>query len=159
MNIINDIISQAKNASNKANLFKPELLSQLFDYIQEIIKTPSINQYYSSKNFQSLFHSLVLIPNYKPIAYKLIEVFLRSSIDKEHNEAFIKLILNRFISLSSSSNKKKETDEKKIFFIEINKLREFLLMCKTLKVTFLQETLSASQKNLNEKIVEFVFQI
>ena len=156
MNIINDIISQAKNASNKANLFKPELLSQLLDYIQEIIKIPSINQYYSSKNFQSLFHSLVLIPNYKPIAYKLIEVFLRSSLDKEHNEAFIKLILNRFISLSSSSNKKKETDEKKIFFIEINKLREYLLMCKTLKVTFLQETLSASQKNLNEKIVDFV---
>ena len=115
MNIINDIISQAKNASNKANLFKPELLSQLLDYIQEIIKTPSINQYYSSKNFQSLFHSLVLIPNYKPIAYKLIEVFLRSSIDKEHNEAFIKLILNRFISLSSSSNKKKKQMKKKYF--------------------------------------------
>ena len=153
-NIINDIISQAQNnANNKNNLFKPELLLPLFDYIQETNKTQSIYQYFFSKNFESLFHSLVCIPNYKIIAYKIIEVFLRTSLDKEHNEAFIKLILNKF----KSSSDIKEKDEKKLFIIELNKLKELLYMYRTLKVAFLEEILSEkSLKNMKENIIDFV---
>ena len=155
LNIINDIITQSKDIDNPNNtLMKPEMLDYIFDYIQEIIKTDSIYQYFSSKKFDSLFHSLVCITSYQNIAYKIIEVFLRSSKDKEHNEALIKLILNRFISTFDVVGK----DEKKLFIIEINKLRELLLMITTLKVTFLKEALSekSSQKNMNEKIVDFV---
>ena len=155
LNIINDIISQNKDIDNSNNtLMKPEMLYHIFDYIQEIIKSDTIYQYFSSKKFDSLFHSLVCIQNYQNIAYKIIEVFLRSSKDKEHNEALIKLILNRLISTIDVVGK----DEQKLFIIEINKIRELLLMLKTLKVTFLKEALSekSSQKNMNEKIVSFV---
>ena len=152
LNIINDIINQAKNKTNDM-VFKPDLLLQLFDYIQEIIKNEKTYQYFCTKNFLSLFHSLVCINNYKGVAYKIIEVFLRSSKDKENNEAYIKLLLNRYISLFS--NDEKEKDEKKIYYIEINKFRELLFMYRTLKVTFYMETLSekATQKNMNENII------
>ena len=152
LNIINDIINQAKNKTNE-NCFKPELIYELFDYIQEIIKNEAIYQYFSSKNFLSLFHSLVCINNYKGVAYKIIEIFLKSSKDKENNEAYIKLILNRYISLFN--NDQKEKDEKKLYYIEINKFKELLFMYKTLKVTFIMETLSekATQKNMNENII------
>ena len=153
LNIINDIINQVKNKTNE-NLFKSELIYPLFDYIQEIIKNETIYQYFSTKNFISLFHSLVCIINYKGIAYKIIEVFLKSSKDKEHNEATIKLILNRYLSLST--NEIKENDEKKIYFIEMNKLRELLFMYRTLKTTFIMETLSDKSISMNEKIVDFV---
>ena len=154
LNIINDIISQTQKKT-KDNLFNPELLEPLFDYVQEIVKNESTYKFFASKNFLSLFHSLVCIPNYKGIAYKIIEVLLTSSKDKEHNEAFIKLILNRYISLSTEI---KEDDLKKIYFIEMNKIRELLYMLRTLKITFLMETLSekASQKNMNEKIINFI---
>ena len=155
LNIINDIITQTQNKTNE-NLFKAELLYPLFDYIQEIIKSETIYQYFSTKNFISLFHSLVCVPNYKGIAYKIIEVLLKSSKDKEHNEATIKLILNRYLSLST--NEIKEKDEKKIYFIEMNKFRELLFMYRTLKTTFIMETLSNNSKSssMNEKIVGFV---
>ena len=154
LSIINDIITQTQNKTNN-NLFKPELIYPLFDYVEEIVKTESTYKYFSSKNFLSLFHSLVCIPNYKGIAYNIIEVLLKSSKDKEHNEAFIKLILNRYLSLSTEI---KENDKKKIYFIEMNKFRELLFMYRTLKITFLMETLSekSSQKNMNEKIIDFV---
>ena len=155
LNIVNDIIISQSQKKENDNLLKPELLYPLFDYIQEIIKNDSIYKHFSSKNFISLFHSLVCIPRYKGIAYKIIEVILKSSKDKEHNEATIKLIVNRFISLSTSEIKDQE--EKKIYMIEINKFRELLFMYRTLKVTFIMETLSekSSQKNMNEKIVDF----
>ena len=60
--IINDIITSIQN-KKKDNLFKPELLYPLFDYIQEIIKNESTYQYFSKQNFISLFHSLVCVPN------------------------------------------------------------------------------------------------
>ena len=155
LNIINDIISQSKDINNPNNTFiKTEMLYHIFDYIQEIINSDTIYQYFSSKKFDSLFHSLVCIPSFKGIAYKIIEVFLRCSKDKEHNEALIKLILNRFISTIDVVGK----DEKNLFINEINKLRELLLMITTIKVTFLKESLSekSSQKNMNEKIISFV---
>ena len=154
LNIINEIISKTKKKT-KDNLFNPELLEPLFDYIQEIVKNESTYKFFSSKNFLSLFHSLVCIPNYKGIAYKIIEVLITSSKDKEHNEASIKLILNRYISLSTEI---KEDDLNKIYFIEMNKIKELLYMLRTLKITFLMETLSvkSSQKNMNEKIINFV---
>ena len=129
----------------------------LFDYIQEIIKEESIYKYFSDKNFPSLFHSIVSIPKYKPVAYKIIEVFLKSSIDKENNEAFIKFILNRYTYFSVEGVEEK--DEKKILFVEMNKIKELILMYRTLKITFVTETLnekSAIQNKLNEKIVEFI---
>ena len=156
MNIINDILSQVKQNKTE-NLFKPELLYFLFDYIQEIIKKNSIYKYFINKNFPSLFDTLVSIPKYKPIAYKIIEVFLKSSIDKENNEAFIKLILNRYNAFSIEGVDEK--DEKKIFFVEMNKIKELILMYRTLKSTFVNETLnekSAIQNKLNDKIVEFI---
>ena len=155
-NLINDVISQIKQNKTQ-NLFKPELLYFLFDYIQEIIKEESIYKYFSDKNFPSLFHSIVSIPKYKPVAYKIIEVFLKSSIDKENNEAFIKFILNRYTYFSVEGVEEK--DEKKILFVEMNKIKELILMYRTLKITFVTETLnekSAIQNKLNEKIVEFI---
>jgi hypothetical protein len=156
MNVIKEILAQIKQ-NKMQNLFKPELLYFLFDYIQEIIKKDSIYKYFSSKNFPSFFDTLVSIPKYKPIAYKIIEVFLKSSIDKENNEAFIKLILNRYNSFSAEGVEEKE--EKKIFFVEMNKIKELILMYRTLKITFINETLnekSAIQNKLNNKIVEFI---
>ena len=156
MDIINDILSKIKQNQTK-NLFKPELLYFLFDYIQEIIKTESIYKFFLSKNFPSLFQPFVSILKYKPIAYKIFEVFLKSTMDKEDNEAFIKLILNRYTFFSAEGVEEK--DEKKIFFVEMNKIKELILMYRTLKITFITETLnekSAIQNKLNDKIVEFV---
>ena len=155
-NIINDTLSKIKQ-NNTTNLYKPELLYFLFDYIQEIIKTESIYKYFSNKNFPSLFHSLVSVPKYKPVAYKVIEVFLKSSMDKENNEAFIKLILNRYNYFSAEGVEEK--DEKNIFLVEMNKIKELILMYRTLKITFMTETLnekSAIQNKLNDKIVNFI---
>ena len=159
MNLINDIISQIKKnkTQNLQNLFKPELLYFLFDYIQEIIKNESTYKYFSSKNFPSFYDTLVSIPRYKPIAYKIIEVLLKSSMDKENNEAFIKLILNRYNSFSAEGVEEK--DEKNIFFVEMNKIKELILMYRTLTITFKFETLSeksAIQNKMNDKIVEFI---
>ena len=156
MNLINGVLSQIKE--NKIqNLYKPELLYFLFDYIQEIIKSESIYKYFTDKKFQSFFDSLVSIPKYKPVAYKIIEVFLKSTMDKENNEALIKLILNRYTYFSAEGVEEK--DEKKIFFVEMNKIKELILMYRTLKTTFMIETLnekSAFQNKLNQKIVEFI---
>ena len=158
-NIINDIISQNKNKTNN-NLFKPELLYPLFDYVQDILKNQSTYQYFSSKNFPSLFYPLVSIINYKGIAYKIIEVFLKTSIDKEHNEAFIKLILSRDIFMPTNEDIKLDGNENKennIFFQEMNKFKEFLFMYRTLKVIFLQETLSEKTSlSLNKKIINLI---
>ena len=156
LNIIYDVIKQFKNKTNE-NLVKPELLYPLFDYVQEILKNESTYKYFSSKNFQSQFHSLVSILNYKGIAYKIIEVLLKSSTDKEHNEAFIKLIFSRYISIATNEDIN-NIDEKNLFIKEINKFKEFLFMYRTLKVTFLQETLSEKPtlQKMNEKIADFV---
>ena len=155
-NILNDNISLVTQKKTQ-NLYKPELLYYTFDYIQEIIKTESIYKYFSSKKFVSLFHSLVSIPYYKPIAYKIIEVVLKANMDKEDNEANIKLILNRYTSFSTADVEEK--NEKEILFVEMNKIKELILMYRTLKITFISETLnekSLLKTNLNEKIIEFI---
>ena len=155
-NLLNDVSSQI-NQNKTKNIFKPELLYFLFDYIQEIIKKESIYKYFSGKNFPSLFHSIVSIPKYKPVAYKIIDVFLKSAIDKENNEAFIKFILNRYTFFSVEGVEEK--DEKKILFVEMNKIKELILMYRTLKITFTKETLdekSAIQNKQNEKIIDFI---
>jgi hypothetical protein len=155
-NILNDNISLVTQKKTQ-NLYKPELLYYTFDYIQEIIKTESIYKYFSSKKFVSLFHSLVSIPYYKPIAYKIIEVVLKANMDKEDNEANIKLILNRYTSFSTADVEEK--NEKEILFVEMNKIKELILMYRTLKITFISETLnekSLLKTNLNEKSIEFI---
>ena len=156
LKIINEIISQIKQ-NKMQNLFKPELLYFLFDYIQEIIKKESLYKYFSDKKFPAFFDTFISTPKYKPIAYKIFEVYLKSSMDKENNEAYIKLILNRYNSFSAEGVEEK--DEKKIFFVEMNKIKELILMNKTLKCTFMNETLnekSATQNKLNNKIVDFI---
>ena len=156
LKIINEILSQIKQ-NKMQNLFKPELLYFLFDYIQEIIKKESIYNYFSDKKFPAFFDTFISIPKYKPIAYKIFEVYLKSSMDKENNEAYIKLILNRYNSFSAEGVEEK--DEKKIFFVEMNKIKELILMNKTLKITFMNETLnekSAIQNKLNNKIIDFI---
>ena len=155
-NIIKEISSNNNNNNNnKSNIFSVEMTIPLLDYAEEIIKNKITYEYFINKNFFSFFHSLTNKEKSKLIAYKILEIVLKTSIDKEQNEACIKLILNRYQSLNSI-----EQNESLLLQNEISKLKELLLMYKSSKITFLYETLSikSQQKNLNERIVSFLFQ-
>ena len=141
-NIINDIIkfneknkiNLTNNKDNKdnnniiteqRNIFTPKMIIPLLEYISKIIiHDNKIYQYFIEKNFIVSLNHFFNINNYKIVAYKFIELLIKSSKNKEMNEDRIKVILNRIDIVLN--NKKNDFDDIKELTLIIKSINTIL---------------------------------
>ena len=163
---ITDIINANYNEDNK-QIVSFEILEILLDYLNIVLKDKKMLKYFISLKFLDFFPFLVNNENYKKIAYKLIEIFLKASNNDERNleknKQQILVVLNRFYFFFSKDNSLKESDKKN--YDELYKLKELLLMNKAIRIYFNKNLLNINSnceynnsiENLNEKIINFYF--
>ena len=149
-NIINDIINyyEEKNkkienkekkdeiiqnkTSEPRNIFSSKMIFPLLEYISKIIQDNKIYQYFIDKNFIISLNSLFNTNGHKIVAYKFIELLMKSSKNKDMNEDRIKVILNRIdFILKKEEKSKKNLDEYEI----INELI-LIIKCLTTVIEF-----------------------
>ena len=69
--------------------------NMVLEYISKIIQDTKIYQYFIDKKFIHSLNSMFNTNEHKIVAYKFIELLIKSSQNKEMNEDRIKVILNR----------------------------------------------------------------
>ena len=138
-NIINDVIKfneDTKNLSIKneiniikseqRNIFTAKMIIPLLEYISKIIiHDNKIYQYFIEKNFIVSLNNFFNINNYKIVAYKFIELLIKSAKNKEMNIDRIKVILKRIELLLDNKN---ITKEKINSVNEFDKIEELILI-------------------------------
>ena len=118
----------------------------LLEYISKIIIYDNkIYQYFIEKNFIATLNQFFNINNYKIVAYKFIELLIKSSKNKNMNEERIKVILTRIEAILKNKN------ENKKFLEEYEKLKELILILKTLDKIISSDVLPEKEILLNNK--------
>ena len=167
-NIINEIINyyeEKKNNSNtiknknnentekknkeQRNIFSSQMIFPLLEYISKIIQDDNIYQYFIEKNFIVSLNSLFNTNEHKIVAYKFIELLMKSSKNKDINEDRIKVILNR---IDFILNKKDEQNKNKKNMDEFEKINELILILKIILTVFEYEIITDKKEDENKKI-------
>ena len=171
-NIINDITNSYEednkdkiNKNNKGNkeneqknIFTAEMIYPLLEYINKIIQDNKIYNYFMDKNFNESLNYLINKNEYKIIAYKFIELFIKSNKKKESNISRINDILNRIESIFENKNNKNKDDGK--ITDEFEKIKEIIIILKTMMVLIVNDVLPDTEneglnngKDIKKKIV------
>ena len=142
----NNIIKNTNNILEQRNIFTPKMIIPLLEYISKIIiHDNKIYQYFIEKNFIVSLKHFFNINSYKIVAYKFIELLIKSSKSKNMNIDRIKVILNRIdIILISKNDKKKYVDE-------FDKLQELILVLKSMNKLISLDVLPEKDININNK--------
>ena len=91
-------MNQKVQKNDQKNIFTAEMIYPLLEYINKIIQDNKIYNYFMDKNFNESLNYLINKNEYKIIAYKFIELFIKSNKKKESNISRINDILNRIES-------------------------------------------------------------
>ena len=135
----------------KRNVFSAEMIFPLLEYISKIIQDTKIYQYFIDKKFIHSLNSMFNTNEHKIVAYKFIELLIKSSQNKEMNEDRIKVILNR-IDIILNYKEDKNNKNKKILD-EFEKINELILILKSIIILIEYDILPNKdediQKNTN----------
>ena len=116
-----------KNITEQRNIFTAKMVIPLLEYISKIIiHDNKLYQYFIEKNFVATLNQFFNINNYKIVAYKFIELLIKSSNNKNMNKERIKVILTRIDDILNNKNKNKK------FLEEYESLKELILVMKTM---------------------------
>ena len=158
-NIINDIINYYQEDKNKKepedekrNIFTAEMVFPLLEYISKIIQDKNIFKYFMDKNFVISFNLLFDTKEHKVVAYKFIELLIKSNENKDMNDEMIKIILNR-VDLIFNYNKSDKNINKKIMD-EFEKIKEIIIILKFIITIVVYDVLPNNENNRNKSNIE-----
>ena len=117
-----------KKTTEQRNIFSAQMIFPLLEYISKIIQDNKIYQYFIDKNFIKSLNYLFNTDDHKIVAYKYIELLMKTSKIKEMNENRIKVILNRIDLVFNNDEKNKN----KIILNEFEKIYELILILKSI---------------------------
>ena len=145
--LIKSSVIATQNDNNKF-LLSTEMVIQLINFLKDILNNNEIITYFDSKKFFNFFPSPLKEGNIHNFEYKIFEVCLFISKNQDSNQQQIIVITDRYKFLKSNSKMN-----------EILKLSELLSIFELLENLFIKDILnSASAKNLNENIINIIFE-
>ena len=128
------------------NVFSAKMIIPLLEYISKVIIHDSkIYQYFIEKNFIVTLNQFFNINDYKVVAYNFIELLIKSAKNKNMNEDRIKVILNRIDLLLNNKN------ENKKYLQEFEKLKELILILKSINTIISNDILPEKEINFDNK--------
>ena len=148
-NIIKDkknAIVEKKNNMQK-NIFSSQMIFPLLEYISKIIQDNKIYEYFFNKHFIVTLNSLYNTNEHKIVTYKFIELFMKTSKNKELNLDPIRDILTR---IDYILNNKIEKNKNKKIFNEFEKIYELILILKSF-ITIIEYDILPNQEEIENK--------
>ena len=142
-------ITEKKTTTEQRNIFSAQMIFPLLEYISKIIQDDKIYLYFINKNFLSSLNPLFNTNEHKIVAYKFIELLMKSSKNKDINEDRIKVILKR---IDFILNKKEEQNKNKKIMDEFEKISELILILKTIIIVFEYEIITDEKEDENKKL-------
>ena len=133
------------NTTEQRNIFTAKMIIPLLEYISKIIiHDNKIYQYFIDQNFIVSLNNFFNINNYKIVAYKFIELLIKSAKNKEMNIDRIKVILNRIDLVLNNKNEISKENIK-----EIDKIEELILIIDSIKTIISLDVFPEINNNIN----------